>query len=152
MAKNKNSNNTLKVLCVILLILTLIFAYLYISTNTENNSLQERSDVLDSIISYQSISLDHIAKAQEVSVNLDDYSEKWAGEEAGSISEQRYLERYKEELDKFKLIIEEDNKFQRDNSDLLIEYLGINAEETVSANNLLYTGYEDIYHMMLDYE
>jgi len=100
---------------------------------------------------YQESSLDYVAKAQEIQVNLNDYSEKWGEVEVGDVAEQRYLKRYKEELDKLKLIVEENNKFMRDNSDLLSKYLSVNAEEGVSSNNLIYTDYEDSYYSMLNY-
>ncbi len=151
MVKNKKKNNFLKICCVILAILTLIFISLYISANTENNFLKEKANVLDEILNYQKIALNHAARAQEIQANLDDYFEQWGGEEVGSASEQRYLERYKEELDKFKLIVEEDNKFARDHSDLLSNYLGVNAEEIVSSNNLAYTVNEDDYYLMINY-
>ena len=147
----KNNNNILKICCAILVILTLSFAYLYISSNAENSSLQEKANALDEIMKYQEGSLSQIAKAQETTANLDDYYEKWGQEEVGSISEQRYLERYKEELDKLRLIVDDNNKFQRDNSVLLSKYLGTNAEELVTSNNLLYTTYEDGYYIMLNY-
>lgn len=114
--------------------------------------LAEKESVLEEIKTFQQAANSQSRRAEAIGLNLVDYQTDWSNSAVGSAAEERALSRYKEELDEFKVIIEENNELLLLHRDVLSNYLLVDVDEEIANNLLAYDVYEDEYYDMLNYE